>query len=681
MRKLRDLDIYKYEKYSVVGHMLLACVLNLLIEGLSRHSVGAVFLYLTGSPLVFLYNSFLLFTFLTAAYLFKRRNFARFLISVFWLGLGITNCVLLGKRVTPFNRADLKVALDAVTLLNQYFKPYQIVLLAVAVPAVVVLIIFVARRSGIYQGKLHRGLAAGVLALNIAAALFLTHAAIQTRILSDYFGNIAFAYEDYGFPYCFLSGCFNVGIDKPGAYSERTIEQIVQSGSCKRIETDSSKRPNIIVIQLESFFDPAEVRWLKTDKEPCETFRTLRKEYSSGYVRVPSVGAGTANTEFEILTGMNMRYFGPGEYPYKSILKEVNCESAASALSNLGYATHALHNNGGNFYSRATVFDHIGFDDFTSKEFMNITGHTENGWAQDSVLIDYMMHAMQQTPNSDFVFTITVQSHGNYPEEQVLEDPEIRITSLKEGAEPYAWEYYVNMVYEVDRFLANLINEIEKMGEDTVLVLYGDHLPSLDLEDRDLFSPSVFNTEYVIWDNIGLEKKDRNLTSYQLMAEVMDRVGFHTGTMFNYQQNCSDKLRYLNDLKLLQYDLLYGEQYVYEFGGLPVRPHMHMGLETAVIESAVLDENGILDIRGDWFTPWSKIYINGDKVGTRFYNSTNICTRSAKELEDGDEITVCQVGSRNTVFRSSLPYTYRAPEEPDEEETEPEENEADELSE
>lgn len=98
----------------------------------------------------------------------------------------------------------------------------------------------------------------------------------------------------------------------------------------------------------------------------------MYKNYSSGYFKVPSVGAGTANTEFEVLTGMNMRFFGPGEYPYKTVVKNQPCESAATALSALGYGTHGLHNNGGNFYSRAKVYDHMGFDSFTSKEFMNI---------------------------------------------------------------------------------------------------------------------------------------------------------------------------------------------------------------------------------------------------------------------------------------------------------------------
>ena len=63
------------------------------------------------------------------------------------------------------------------------------------------------------------------------------------------------------------------------------------------------------------------------------------KEYSSGYYKVPSVGAGTANTEFETITGMSLHLFGPGEYPYKSILRRLLAKSVPYVLKNLGYFT------------------------------------------------------------------------------------------------------------------------------------------------------------------------------------------------------------------------------------------------------------------------------------------------------------------------------------------------------
>ena len=45
-------------------------------------------------------------------------------------------------------------------------------------------------------------------------------------MLSNYFGNIAFAYEDYGYPYCLGVTIFNTGISCPRDYSEEEIERI-----------------------------------------------------------------------------------------------------------------------------------------------------------------------------------------------------------------------------------------------------------------------------------------------------------------------------------------------------------------------------------------------------------------------------------------------------------------------
>lgn len=126
------------------------------------------------------------------------------------------------------------------------------------------------------------------------------------------------------------------------------------------------------------------------------------------------------------------------------MLKKTKAESAATALKKFGYGAHALHNNGGNFYSRADVFNNIGFDSYTSKEFMNILQLTENGWAKDSILTQHIKNAMDSTTQQDFVFGITVQGHGDYPEEKVLENPRIRVSGMEDEGKTNAWEYYVN---------------------------------------------------------------------------------------------------------------------------------------------------------------------------------------------------------------------------------------------
>ena len=126
---------------------------------------------------------------------------------------------------------------------------------------------------------------------------------------------------------------------------------------------------------------------------------------------------------------MSLRYFGPGEYPYKSILKETTCESAPYVLKELGYTTHAIHNNEANFYGRRTVFPNLGFDTFTSEEYMPREDEKNPlGWVEDQVLTDHILDCLESSEGPDYVYTISVQGHGAYPDEPLLEDPEIEVT-------------------------------------------------------------------------------------------------------------------------------------------------------------------------------------------------------------------------------------------------------------
>lgn len=130
---------------------------------------------------------------------------------------------------------------------------------------------------------------------------------------------------------------------------------------------------------------------------------------------MPCFGAGTANTEFEVQTGMNMDDFGPGEYPYKTVLQSKVCESMAYDLKEKGYATHALHDNDGTFYDRYKVFSHLGYEDFTSIEYMDNIEMTPMGWAKDKILTGEIGKILDSTDGSDYIYTISVQGHGDYP--------------------------------------------------------------------------------------------------------------------------------------------------------------------------------------------------------------------------------------------------------------------------
>ena len=647
-------------RFSLIFHALLACIINFVIEAISRHSVVAAWDYMTETPLVFLYNAFMIFVTFSIVYLFKRRIFVRMIIGAIWVILGIANGYILLKRVTPFNAQDLKIAGDGIALINNYCNGFEVVVIAVGAVALLIWLISMWRRGGQYAGKIHH--IAALIGIIVCGVLytFVTNIAIDKRVVSTYFGNIAFAYEDYGLPYCFSASLFNTGISEPNGYTKKAMAKIDKDGELNQTATSrsSDELPNIIVVQLESYFDVANAEFFTTSEDACPNLHNLYQNYSNGYFKVPSVGAGTANTEFEVLTGMNLRYFGPGEYPYKTYSKKHPTESAATALASLGYGTHALHDNTGNFYSRANVFNNMGFDTFTSKEFMNVLQTTENGWAKDEILTQHIMEAMDTTKQEDFVFTVSVQGHGNYPETQVIENPKIKVEGIEDEALKNKWEYYVNQVYEMDQFVGDLIKAVEERNEPSVVVFYGDHLPTMGLKAEDLKSRYLYNTNYVIWDNIGLQKDDKNIPAYQLMSEVLNRLDIHSGTVFNYHQQRKGTKNYLSDLELLQYDILYGKQYVYN-GKAPITEgHMVMGIRNVSLSSIVPQLNSGYSLYGENFTKYSRVYVNGEKQKSSFLNNTRI-NLSETELKDGDVIQVGQVGSSDTIFRMSDKYTYQ----------------------
>lgn len=653
--------IYAFmNRFSLIFHALLACIINFVIEAISRHSVVAAWDYMTGTPMVFLYNAFMIFVTFSIVYLFKRRIFVRMIIGAIWVILGIANGYILLKRVTPFNAQDLKIAGDGIALINNYCNGFEVVVIAVGAVALLIWLISMWRRGGQYAGKIHH--IAALIGIIVCGVLytFVTNIAIDKRVVSTYFGNIAFAYEDYGLPYCFSASLFNTGISEPNGYTKKAMAKIDKDGELNQTATSrsSDELPNIIVVQLESYFDVANAEFFTTSEDACPNLHNLYQNYSNGYFKVPSVGAGTANTEFEVLTGMNLRYFGPGEYPYKTYSKKHPTESAATALASLGYGTHALHDNTGNFYSRANVFNNMGFDTFTSKEFMNVLQTTENGWAKDEILTHHIMEAMDTTKQEDFVFTVSVQGHGNYPETQVIENPKIKVEGIEDEALKNKWEYYVNQVYEMDQFVGDLIKAVEERNEPSVVVFYGDHLPTMGLKAEDLKSRYLYNTNYVIWDNIGLQKHDKNIPAYQLMSEVLNRLDIHSGTVFNYHQQRKGTKNYLSDLELLQYDILYGKQYVYN-GKAPITEgHMVMGIRNVSLSSIVPQLNSGYSLYGENFTKYSRVYVNGEKQKSSFLNNTRI-NLSETELKDGDVIQVGQVGSSDTIFRMSDKYTYQ----------------------
>lgn len=608
--------------------IVISLCINVLIEFLSRKSIIAVIQYMIRSPLVFWLNTVLIICPFLLVLFTRRKVFTTAVLCMAWLAVGIVNGVLLVFRTTPFTAADFRLVKYAASLLTSYLSWAQIALAAVAVVLVVFGCAMIWQKSKRDERPVEYRISGMVSLLVLVLIWGVLKFSLLTGVVATHFGNLGQAFQDYGFAYCFANSLFNTGIPKPEEYSTEVVEEIESEIIESEAANDSpqnQRMPNIIMVQLESFFDPTLWADNPVSDDPIPYYRSLMAQYPSGYLNVPSVGAGTANTEFECITGMNLDFFGPGEYPYKTVLQKTVCESLAFNLKDLGYKTHAIHNNEGTFYDRHIVFSQLGFDTFTPLEYMYSIERNPTGWPKDMVLVEEVEKTLDSSLGADFVYTISVQGHGKYP----------------------SFEYYCKQIHEMDLFVKALIEMLNERQEPTVVVFYGDHLPGFEWSAEDMRNQSLYQTEYVIWNNLDLEPESREVESYQIGAYILDLLDIHEGTMTRFhQQYLNDpgmpKDTYLEAMEILEYDILYGDRTVYG-GESPFRAtRMEMGI-TPIIQRTTVCTDGQITVFGENFNDYSWICINGKAVNTQYRREKRLIAVNVSYRE-GDVITVEQIG-------------------------------------
>lgn len=651
----------KYLKNYIVLMAVISVGLYLVIETLARHSLIASVGFLVQHPLVTLCNAILIFALISLSLFFRKRIFALCILSMMWLILGIVNGIILVNRMTPFTVKDLSNFQDGLTIVTNYFTTTTIILGIVAIVAIILGIIVLYRKTPKLKEKINYKKTIAIVAVIFVAMAGTIQVGMKVGILDTFFGNLAYGYRDNGVPYSFMVTWMHTGISKPADYSAEQTKNIFKNGELgkdniytpgKDDDTDVKHKPNILFLQLESFIDPTQVKGFEFSQDPVPNYRELMKEYSSGYLTVPSVGAGTANVEFEVMTGISAKFFGPGEYPYKGILKEVTCEATPYNLKQLGYSAHAIHNHRGAFYGRNKVFANMGFDTFTCLEYMNNVMKTPKNWAKDAILTEQIINAMESTKNQDYIYTISVQGHGRYPDEQLLENPLISVTKAPSEEERWAYEYYANQVYEMDLFVKELTDTLANYDEDVVLVMYGDHLPALDMTEDIMKNGSMYQTQYIIWDNFGMKKKDMNLATYELTAEVMDRLDISVGMMTKYHQNYRNSKNYKSNLKALSYDMLYGKQYIYGEKTPFEATKLKMGVKDIKIKE-VIQIGEDYYIKGENFTEFSKISLNGEILKTVYLGPTILALKEEVDPEDVSNMKVSQVEKNKEILSTT----------------------------
>ena len=637
--------VQKIWTYDLVHTAVYSIVLELIVECLNRRGImGLAFPFM--HPIIFIYNTLIIMTSMTLALFFKRRMFVYSVVSAFWIGLALTNFIILSSRKTPFTAMDFYLIKDAIKVAGLYVSVIQIILIALLVIAVIAGLVFLWRKAPKLEVTIKKtkfvAYAAVQMILVFLAAYGMGITLLFTGAVEGHFGNLAQAYKKYGFSHCFVSSVLDRGIKKSGDYSEEYMDSLKKDLDNVDVEA-SEKTPNIIFVQLESFFDPTHVKGITLSENPLPNYQKLISQCSSGYLSVPCFGAGTCNTEFEVQTGINIDDFGPGEYPYRTIMKSKVCESMAYDLKKLGYSTHAIHNNDGTFYDRNLVFSHLGYETFTSIEYMDNIEMTPMGWAKDKILTGEIGKILDSTDGSDYIYTISVQGHGDYPSDYPEGFvPEITVTGFFDTAKEKAFTYYVNQIHEMDNFLRELTAMLESRDEETVLVMYGDHLPGFSFTDEVLKNGDIYQTQYVVWSNFSLPSEKENLESYQLAAHVQQMLGMSEGYLTKFHQKREDTPDYLKDLKILEYDILYGNCDLYGGENPFQATNLIMGQNDITITSAYNYKDYVC-VEGSNFNDYSVVYINDKAYPTEIINSHLLRVEKA-QVTAGNIVSVVQQG-------------------------------------
>lgn len=346
--------------------------------------------------------------------------------------------------------------------------------------------------------------------------------------------NPAYPYLHYGFAASLASDVASASTVEADGYDSDALWQTDESSGVTQVnvghgyvtEADGApayreateESPNIVVVMNESFSDlTSYLEGYETSTDPMPFVRSLMQQENviSGTCAVSSdMGTGTANSEFEFLTGNSMAYF-KGNTPYVQFI-DTETPSLASELAGRGYRTQAMHAYERAGYNRVKVYDRFGFQQYKGIEDFDVDIDVARGYPTDETNYRQLIKDFEEnrggTPR--FLFNITMQNHGGYYASDYEWPVRVHEVAPVESYDDsvIAYESSVRMA---DDALRQLISYLETVDEPTVLLFFGDHEPRLSNEfysswftDENSLNlettAQLHKTPFFIWGNYDL---------------------------------------------------------------------------------------------------------------------------------------------------------------------------------
>jgi len=338
---------------------------------------------------------------------------------------------------------------------------------------------------------------------------------------------------------------------KPDAAAAQQLIERADPDLRQRLQantTNQGERPDIVVVQSESFFDPSIMKgYENTDLTP--NLHRLAAQGESGALHVPTYGGGTIRTEFEVLTGLSLRYFDDLQFPYLQMNHKV-VPSLVRTLRSHGYETIALHGNDPGFWNRNTAFRAIGFDRFVSRSSFPTHAAMDGQYMADSAMTDEIMAQLKDVGPPQLLFAISIEAHGPYdvPPADAAQRDAIPVPEGITGKNKLELQNYLYHMQHADQELGRLAELLAHRERPTLLLFYGDHLPALTdtynitgfVDGKDMLSQA--GVWLLVNPRNPTDPKRESLASWMLPGRLLEQAGVRDDAYFALTQVIAPQL-------------------------------------------------------------------------------------------------------------------------------------------
>lgn len=370
--------------------------------------------------------------------------------------------------------------------------------------------------------------------------------------LSGWDNTIEESYSENGYALSFINNINKLIVKKPAEYSKEKIDSILNMNNELKEEF---KKPNIIMVMSEAFYDITEIHELEFKSDPLKNFHKYQKEFIGGNMITSVAIGGTAQTEYEVITGNSVNFTGEENIGYMNYVNEFT-PSIPKIMKSEGYNTLAIHPYDRKFYSREKAYELLGIDKYISIEMFR-NPETKREYITDKEVVKKLINEYEQSDDKPLLaHIVTMQNHAPYNNENIIDNTHIKDNKDLSKENKQIINTYIDGLKDSDEALKYLVDYFSKIEEPTIILYYGDHIPLLGKNQSAFLELNYFNenddentikyyhTPFMMWNNYGLESKQYEyLDSSYLGAIMLENINYNNDEYFNLLNKYKEQIK------------------------------------------------------------------------------------------------------------------------------------------